>query len=260
MLNGPKRMLKKPAEEKEDKVLTYREIADQKTRAALSPNLTVMIKAARYAARGLRRDFTEIEQIKNTTRSVEIFMKAAETRTLKLLQEDLIKVRPAYGLKEGETEYAFAVNALDCPENMMHGLPFFGLSIAVMKNGKAESGIIFLPILDELYYAETGKGSFMMTPRGALRLRVSERKTLDHALIGLNEPHVALNVKHKRKLGSPLMTLAYVAAGKFDGAILPELDPAGVLLVEEAGGRTLEKKEGMASNEKVFDSLSVFVA
>ena len=249
-LNGLKKMLKKTDKEKsEEKALGYREIADLKTQASLSANLTIMINAARKVEKGLKRDFGEIERVEIFSKQAEIFIKNAQLRTEKILKEELSKTRPDFGFKN-DKEYNFHIIAIEGYENFRHALPYFGSSIALEKNGELIAEIAIFPILDELFYAEKNRGTFVMTPRGSIRLRTSKKTEKEGLLVGTNK-----HMEGARFFGSHLLSMAYVASGRLEAAISP-LGLPGTLLVTEAGGRIKEGKETVATNEKVFDTFT----
>lgn len=237
MLNGRKKMPKSDLLTKDDKALGYREIVNLKMRASLSADMTVMLAAVKKAQGGFFRDFFEIEQNKAVSRGLEVFVKSARQRTEKVLREQLEKTRP--GVK-------FEIVALDGEENMLHALPFFGFGLRLEKEGETVVEVMNLPLLDQIYYAEKNKGAFMAEPRGARRLRVSENKTPEKAIIAGKD----------RDFGCVLYHIANVAAGRMDAVIASESFGFGKLLIEEAGGRAVLSQKGIyGANEKIFSSL-----
>ncbi|MBY0448702.1 MAG: inositol monophosphatase, partial [Hyphomonadaceae bacterium] len=107
--------------------------------AQTSPLLTIMIAAARKAARGLSRDFGEVEHLQVSKKGPADFVSAADTRAEKVLFEELSKARPGYGFlmeERGVVEgtdktHRFLVDPLDGTLNFLHGLPHFAISIAL---------------------------------------------------------------------------------------------------------------------------------
>jgi len=150
-------------------------------------------------------------------------------------------------------ERFFVVDPLDGTTNFAHRLPWFGISIALIEEGKPVLGIIYHPALDELFFAERGKGAYL----NGEKIKVSETKELDKALISTGFP--VAKIIHKpdpyvvpfreflkraqgvRRFGAATLDLAYTACGRYDGFYEPYLNPwdtmAGVILVEEAGGK-----------------------
>lgn len=155
-------------------------------------------------------------------------------------------------------EYRWIVDPLDGTTNFAHGVPWFAVSIALEQLGEVILGVVFHPVLDELFVAERGNGAWLST-RGAdfIRLNVSTTDDLESALLGtgfwggeLTARDVAIarpfleRAGGVRNMGSAAIHLAYVAAGRLDGFWEPGLNlwdiAAGILLVEEAGGRVTD--------------------
>ncbi len=247
-----------------------RENASPRHRGALSgrsPGITVMINAAMKAARSLRRDFGEIENLQVSEKSPSDFVSQADMRVEAFLREELMKVRPGYGFLgeegsaiEGDGRHRFIVDPLDGTTNFLHGIPHFALSIALERDGEIVAGVVYEPIGDELFWAEKGAGAFLDTAfTKSRRLRVSGRRRLGECLIGTGIPFrgrgdhsaflkemgaVMAEAAGIRRLGVASLDLAFVAAGRLDGFWEAGLKPwdvaAGVLLVREAGGMVSE--------------------
>ncbi|MCP1334874.1 inositol monophosphatase family protein [Futiania mangrovi] len=222
--------------------------------------VTVMIGAARKAARGLLRDFNEVEHLQVSKKGPADFVSAADRKAEKVIGEELKRARPEFGLLMEETgvtgggladEHRFIVDPLDGTTNFLHGLPHWAISIAYEQKGRIAAGVIFDPVKNELFWAEKGKGAYL----NDRRLRVSARRDLTQALLATGIPyagkpgHDALmrdlvkitnRVAGIRRFGSAALDLAYVAAGRYDGFWERGLSPwdmaAGILMVREAGG------------------------
>lgn len=104
----------------------------------LSPLLTVMVKAARDAARVLRRDYYEVEALQVRKKGASDFVSQADLKAEEAIFESLSDARPKYGFlmeERGEIEGAdnsnrFIVDPLDGTTNFLHGIPQFAISIA----------------------------------------------------------------------------------------------------------------------------------
>jgi myo-inositol-1(or 4)-monophosphatase len=231
------------------------------TRSAL---INVMTRAAEKAAKGLRRDFGEVEQLQVSLKGPGNFVSAADLKAERVLRQELSKARPDYsflmeesGSSPGkDTEHRWIVDPLDGTTNFLHGLPHFCISIALEKAGEIVAGVIFDPIKDELFWGEKGIGAYL----NDRRLRVSSRRQLSQALVATGTPYGHRSggrprylrqldslmelVGDIRRMGSAALDLAYVAAGRFDGYWEYGLSPwdiaAGLLLVREAGGYVSE--------------------
>ncbi|MBS0625343.1 MAG: inositol monophosphatase [Verrucomicrobia bacterium] len=153
------------------------------------------------------------------------------------------------GSKEG---LVWIIDPLDGTVNFAHKIPMFSVSIAAEKNGEVISGVVFHPIVHELFVAEKGRGAFL----NGQRLHVSEVSEVSKSILATGFPYnLAENPNHCidhfidilrqgipiRRIGSAALDLAYTAAGRFEGFFEVSLGPwdcaAGKLLVEEAGGK-----------------------
>ena len=224
-----------------------------------SANITVMMRAAEKAARGLVRDFSEVEKLQVSVKGPGEFVSVADTRAERTIREELARARPGYGFlmeESGEqpgtnASFRWIVDPLDGTTNFVHGIPHFCISIALERDGEIIAGVVHDPAKDERFWAEKGEGAFLNDQR----LRVSARRRLNDAVIATGIPFrgrgdhktylpqleaVMGNTAGVRRLGSAALDLAYVAAGRFDGyweQWLAAWDmAAGMLMVREAGG------------------------
>ena len=166
--------------------------------------------------------------------------------------EDAILAEEGGGEDRADAEWRWVIDPLDGTMNYAHGYPRFCVSIAAERAGSAELGVVYDPLLDELFVAERGAGATL----NDRSLRVSKEREIGRALIATgfaydvhrsaddNVDHFAHFVKRARGLrrdGSAALDLCYVAAGRFDGFWELKLQPwdvaAGNLIVLEAGGR-----------------------
>jgi myo-inositol-1(or 4)-monophosphatase len=221
--------------------------------------MTVMVDAVRKAARGLRRDFGEVENLQVSRKGPGDFVSAADRKAEETLRDALMKARPGYslvleenGIIEGtDKSHTWHVDPLDGTSNFLHGVPHFAISVGLEREGQIVAGVIFDPIKDELFVAERGKGAYLNNRR----LRVSGRQDMADALMGYGTPYLGRGSHPRllrelgavmavaggtRRMGSAALDLAYVACGRLDGYWERDLQTydfaAGVILVREAGG------------------------
>jgi myo-inositol-1(or 4)-monophosphatase len=226
--------------------------------------LNVMTNAARKAARGLRRDFGEVEQLQVSKKGTADFVTEADLRSERTLHEELAHARPDYGFlmeETGEIEgddphHRWIVDPLDGTSNFIHAVPYFCISIGLEKRiGKDKTEIIaavvYDPLRDEIFYAEKGQGAFL----NDRRIAVSARTRLSESMLTTTVPkknHECFKVSHPafakavdadlsiRANGAAALDLAYIAAGRFDGGwyhCLKTWDiAAGMLLIQESRG------------------------
>jgi myo-inositol-1(or 4)-monophosphatase len=234
---------------------------------ARSAILNVMVQAAMKAARGLSRDFNEVEQLQVSRKGPADFVSAADRRAEEVIRAELERARPGYSFlmeESGETrgrdaQHRWIVDPLDGTTNFLHGIPQFAISIALERQGRLSAALVYNPITDELFTAERGAGAFL----NDRRLRVASRQSLADAVVATGIPfrgrgdHAAYlkqfaavmpAVAGIRRFGAAALDLAWVAAGRFDGFWEDGLSPwdvaAGILLIREAGGFVTDFRGG----------------
>lgn len=226
----------------------------------LSPLLTVMVQAARDAAKVLRRDYFEVEALLVRRKGAADFVSKADVAAEEAIVQSLQRSRPKYGMileEQGKIEGSdksntFIVDPLDGTTNFLHGLPQFTVSIGLERDNEMYAGVVYAPILNELFIAEKGGGAYM----NDTRLRVSGREDLSEALFGCGFPwkgvvgrgsalkeadRVLAETAGVRRFGSASYDLCMVAQGRLDAYWERGLKPwdcaAGIVIAREAGGQ-----------------------
>src|SRR5438046_9675117 len=151
-----------------------------------------MTSAALKAARGLVRDFGEVEQLQVSVKGPGEFVSTADLKAERTLRAELARARPGYvqlfeesGEAPGsDPRHRWIVDPLDGTTNFLHGIPHFAISIALEGDGEIVAGVIYEPIRDEMYWAEKGAGAYV----NDRRLRVSARRPLGAAVIRTGQP------------------------------------------------------------------------
>lgn len=235
------------------------ETREEKMTAALSPDLNVMVRAVRKAGSRIVRDFGEVSSLQVSMKGPGDFVSNADTFAEKTLIDILREDRPDCGILSEECgslpgaadcPYQFIIDPIDGTMNFLHAVPSFALSVGLMKGDEIIAGVIYNPISNELYYAEKGKGAFVMLAGGTKRLRVSGRRQLSHCLIGTNGfsfpktrqimEKMTNEVASIRINGCSTLSLAFVAGGQFDAYVSARFQlwdiAVGYLLIREAGG------------------------
>lgn len=236
-----------------------------------SPLMTVMQAAVRKAARSIKRDFGEVENLQTSRKGPGDFVTASDLRVEKILFEELTKARPGYGflgeekgLQEGtDKTNVWIVDPIDGTTNFIHGIPHFAINVALSREGAIIAGVTFNPITEELFWAEKGRGAFLQDMNTERRLRVTNRNHLSDCVLVTGFPHMGRpglakflkemnklspQIAGMRRTGSAALDLAYVAAGRFDAYWEGNLKSwdiaAGMILVREAGGTVIEPDGG----------------
>jgi myo-inositol-1(or 4)-monophosphatase len=156
----------------------------------------------------------------------------------------------------GSSGFRWYVDPLDGTTNFAHGFPIYNVTLALEKEGEIIAGVVFDPTRDEMFAAERGGGAFLNNRK----VQVSKCANLQDALVATGFPsrrrHLNVNIHFYYQLamathgvrrgGAAAIDLAYVACGRLDGFWEFNLNPwdmaAGVLLVEEAGGKASDMR------------------
>jgi myo-inositol-1(or 4)-monophosphatase len=155
------------------------------------------------------------------------------------------------GHAAGEDGEVLIVDPLDGTANFVHGIPYYSVSVALVRDGHVHAGVVVAPELELVYSARRGSGAYC---NGGM-IGVSDREPLRSALVSTGfaalrygaKPdniglfsYMAYQVRGVRRFGSAAIDLCYVADGKIDVFWeygLHDWDiAAGALIVEEAGG------------------------
>lgn len=209
----------------------------------------------------------------------------ADRKSEALILERIRKQFPAHDVMgeegarvESGSDYKWYVDPLDGTTNFAHGYPVFCVSLAVDYRGQRIAGVIYDPTRDEMFTGQLGNGARL----NGVPIHVSATALLKDCLVATGFPshkrhkypnihfyhQITLKTHGVRRAGSAALDLCGVAAGRFDGFWEFNLNPwdtaAGVLIVEEAGGRVtnfsggpfdLASRETLASNGLVHDAL-----
>ncbi len=192
----------------------------------------------------------------------------ADRASERLVVERLGSRFPTHGIlaeegggQEGSSEYRWYVDPLDGTTNFAHGYPMFNVTMGLERAGVMICGVIYDPLSKEMFTAERGSGAYLNNRR----IHVSKAASIEESLVSTGFPsrrrHLGYNIHFYHQLamcthgvrrgGSAGIDLAYVACGRLDGFWEFSLNPwdmaAGLLLVEEAGGRISDMKGGPAS-------------
>ena len=255
-----------------------------------SPQINLITRACIKASRSLIRDFGEIENLQVSTKGPGDFVTSADKRTEKILISELQKANPDYGIiteesgiiNKSNTKNRWIIDPIDGTTNFMNGVPQFAISIGYEEENEIKCGVIFNPIMNEMFCAEKGNGAYLNNSR----IRVSNKKIKD-SLIVTGGPkgeskikekifseyiNVSKNVSNVRKFGSASLDMAYVACGRFDGYWQREINywdiAAGIIILREAGGYVdfFEeddslplKKNILASNSNIHNELKELI-
>jgi myo-inositol-1(or 4)-monophosphatase len=182
---------------------------------------------------------------------------------------------------DGSVEFndSIIIDPIDGTTNFANGVPHTAISVGVYKDKKPFIGIVYNPILDELFEAQIGCGAF----KNGKRISVSNEKIFQKALISSGFPYSSSENKqdlddviHKlktilplcqdlRRFGSASLDLCYVASGMLEGYYEMNLKAwdvsAGIIIINEAGGKVtgLEGKQYQLFKDKYIVASNGFI-
>ena len=231
-------------------------------RPRFSPYVEVAVRAVREAAHVLLDYFARPPKpgevrYKGPVNPVTEADHASEACIVSVLREAFpdhsVVAEEGQGVRH-EGAPCWYVDPLDGTSNFAHRLPWFGVSVALATEDAVQVGVVYHPVLDELFVAERGCGAWLLSGGRSVRLRVSATTRLQEALVATGTPtdigitgnnlsQIVTMLKlaeDVRQMGSAALNLCYVAAGRLEVFWEPDLQPwdvaAGALMVLEAGG------------------------
>lgn len=182
-----------------------------------------------------------------------------DVKTEEFLKEKLQKLFPDFKIigeesnnntNEYPNENVIFIDPIDGTTNFVHGVPFVAVSVGVITEKEGKYGVVYNPILDELYSAETGMGAYC----NGTQIKVSSTPSLINSLIATGFPYkkdnlpylmkvleqVLLHSRGIRRAGAASLDLCYTARGIYDLYYETRLKPwdmaGGLIIVREAGG------------------------
>lgn len=158
------------------------------------------------------------------------------------------------GAHTQDSEYTWIIDPLDGTTNFFRNIPFFSVSIALAKKDRVILGLVYNPILNELFFAEKG----VQAELNGKKIHVSDRKTLSVSILSQsfdysndkrkdnfkNIKNIFFKVEGFRLYHSTELELCNVACGRTEGYMVSSSNPwdiaAGAFIVEQAGGKVTE--------------------
>lgn len=177
------------------------------------------------------------------------------------------------------SEYQWIIDPIDGTVNFAHGIPLCCVSIALKHKDDLLLGAVYNPMMNELFFAEKGKGATL----NDRPIKVSSKTDFRKACLVTGFPYkwpetaehpikvferFVLEGLPIRRLGSAAIDLCWVACGRFDGFWEYNLSSwdvaAGYLIVQEAGGKITNfegspynvfERETLATNGHIHDAM-----
>ena len=241
------------------------------------PTINIAINAAHIAGDLMRQEFPKVASIPVTQKARHDYVTEIDKSSEAQIVREIKRYHPDHaflgeeGGSEGQSDYKWIIDPLDGTSNYLHGIPHFGISIALQVKGRTEHAVVYDPMRDEMFSASRGSGAHLNNTR----IRVSARNTLNNAILATAFPFrqrgmmsvytgifsdVFRKIEDIRRNGAASLDLAWVAAGRMDAYFeigLKSWDvAAGALLVREAGGVVTD----FDGNDAVEESHSILAA
>lgn len=162
------------------------------------------------------------------------------------------------GRADIESDYLWIIDPLDGTTNYAQGLPIFAISIALKYKTETIIGVVYTPIIDQLFEASKGNGAYL----NGEKILVGDKGDLSRCVLGTGFPydraihkdnnsnyfsHFVPKVRGLRRMGAAAYDLANVASGCLDGFWELNLSPwdvaAGEIIIKEAGGKVIYLKD-----------------
>ncbi|WP_053406368.1 inositol monophosphatase family protein [Persicobacter sp. CCB-QB2] len=225
-----------------------------------------VIEIARAAGAFQRNECRQMDKSKIEKKGLNDLVSYVDKETEKMLVSKLSQLFPEAGFiteegttAQGQAEYTWVIDPLDGTTNFLHQLPLYSVSIGLLHEGKPVLGVIYAPETEEMFSAVKGEGAYL----NGKQIEVSQADQFSDSLIATGFPYqrfeemdAYLRILDKlmhcthglRRLGSAAIDLAYVACGRFEAFYEYNLKPwdiaAGIIIVEEAGGKVTDFKGG----------------
>lgn len=214
------------------------------------------IDAAKKAGLLLKKNIYKAHRIK--FKGVIDIVTEMDKKAEDVIMETIKNAFPEHGIlteesaeQKTDSKYRWIIDPLDGTTNYSHGFPVFCVSIALEKQGEIILGVVYNPMLNELFTAEKGRGAYLNNKK----IKVSHIKELTKSLLATGFPYdirtseqnnianfanFAVSAQAIRRAGSAALDMCYVACGRFDGFWELKLKPwdtaAAMLIINEAGG------------------------
>jgi len=202
----------------------------------------------------------DTREIKVTVKGKSDFVTQIDVAVQEYLRQELYRLDPQTILIAEEQKRIYIkpdtsywiLDPIDGTQNFIRHVGLSAVSLAYYNKKDLQFGVIYNPFTEETFYAVRGQGAFL----NGRAIHVTENKVLEKSLMAIGtSPYdrqfipqnwdvfqkVYCRCLDVRRSGSAALDLAYVAAGRYDGYFERNLKPwdmaAGIILVQEAGGR-----------------------
>ena len=216
--------------------------------------------AAKLSGQMLKKEYAKFNRLDIMLKSHHEILTKADLMSQEIIIGEIKKSFPSHGIiseeqdnKKNYSEYCWYIDPIDGTTNFSMHNPLWSISIALAKSDKLVFGLIYAPMLEEIYLAQAGQGAEL----NGKKIKVSgvnQGKVLNTFCHGAKNSDIKKALAYWRRqklgeldcrqLGSAAIELAYVASGRVESFVAPGTHDwdvaAGVLLVLEAGGKVTD--------------------
>lgn len=244
----------------------------------LNSDEKIIIKAAHEAGKIIMAGFGKTMTTHQKTTSGDFYIQIdidAEDKILETLNGhfgDFNLLAEESGEKKNGSDITFVIDPLDGTNNFVLGIPYFSVSIGMMKKEEIVFSCVYNPTLKHTYFAKKGEGAYKMSSSGHVELGVSNKESIENSVVSFVAGYSTM-VETRMKFGKkmyeanvsrildhwcPTLDYCALASGKLEAIINNDDDRheaiVGKLLITEAGGKiiTLEGSEKVSVDENKF--------
>lgn len=224
------------------------------------------------------------KNIKNWQKPDDTPITEADLAVNDFLDERLKKLMPEFGwlseetvdnLERQEKEYIWIVDPIDGTKAFIKGMAEWVVSVAIVKDNRPVLGLVYDPIAEILYYAQTGQGAYIINAKNQqVKITPTDKQNVHDAQILAYKFHFDRMTTRSEYIwpdmqyqivNSMAMRVALVACGEFDAMVSftnkGEWDIAAVdVIIHEAGGYITDGFGQLLTYNKTKPSLPHMVA
>jgi len=233
---------------------------------AIKKEYKKIIEAAKAGGKIVKKYFGKSLKIEEKSMPCD-FRTAADLDSEKAIIKILEKSFPKYNIFSEEfgeinkgSEYTLVIDPLDGTNNFTLGIPYFSVSIGLTKKNDIIFGVVYNPILDNLYYAEKGKGAYLNNKK----IKVNKETNIKNCSVSLvisyhgseeRAGKVCIDLYEKKDVKrvltnwSVILDFCLLASGKIEAIIVNEIPlhdfVSGKLIAKEAGAQVTDFKNNL---------------
>src|SRR5262245_296812 len=208
---------------------------------------------------------TLFNQVTGRRKADRSWVTEADVAIEKILAERITARYPEHGIigeeqtrSETSREFLWAIDPLDGTAAFVSGLPIWGTSLGLLRQGRPYLGMIYFPLLDEYYWAGPDGGAFMNGR--SIRVATPHDWEREEWLQTPSNTHRRFTIDFigkTRNLGATVASFCYVARGSATGALITRAAiwdiAAGLAILRAAGGVAVGLSGAVVETDSMLD-------